>query len=342
MRTLAFLLLFCAAAHGADTVRTNVVGDITTKISERTDKDGKPRLHIETSYQGKKRILQVMIRADTQGKMTLASRAYCAGGKTVMVEADDNGDGTFEHIEVLLPGTDDFEMFTREPDGSLKPASTKEIELTKKEEAVVNKSMERLFQKSAISDEDAGKILEENWRKLQDLQKQENDVAATNVAHDITTKISERQGKDGKPDLRVESFYRGKAKILQVVSRRNNQDKMVVWSRTYSAGGKSIATESDEDGDGMFESLMLFSPDTDGLEIFKRHAKGTVEPESTAEIELVKKTTALAMEPLAKGIQNPDMSDEDISKSLEEARKKIQQLHQQQKDGEKLNGPSPR
>jgi hypothetical protein len=342
MKTVVLLILLCISAYGEDSLTTNVVGDITTKISERTDKNGKPRLHIETSYRGKKRILQVMIRADTQGKMTLASRAYCAGGKTAMVEADDDGDGTFEHIEVLLPGTDDFEMFTRQPDGSVKPVSTKEIELTKKEEAVVDKSIERLFQKTALSDEDAGKILEENWRKLQDLQKQENDVAATNVAHDIRTKISERQGKDGKPDLRVESFYRGKAKILQVVSRRNNQDKMVVGSRTYSVGGKSIATEGDEDGDGVFESLMLHSPDTDDLEIFKRHADGTVEPESTAEIKLVKKTTALAMEPLKKGIQNPNMSDEEISKSLEEARQKIQQLHQQQKDGEKPNGPSPR
>src|SRR5882724_6097045 len=118
MRTLAFLLLFCAAAQGADTVRTNVVGDITTKISERTDKEGKPQRRIETSYRGQKEILQVTIHANKQGKTAMVSQAYFAGGKMVMAEADDDRDGTFEHLEVLLPGTDDFEMFTRQPDGS--------------------------------------------------------------------------------------------------------------------------------------------------------------------------------------------------------------------------------
>jgi hypothetical protein len=64
---------------------------------------------------------------------------------------------------------------------------------------------------------------------------------------------------------------------------------MVIASRTYSMNGESLAIESDEDGDGLFEHLMVFYPGNNELEIFARHADGTVTPSSTAEIELVKK-----------------------------------------------------
>lgn len=101
---------------------------------------------------------------------------------------------------------------------------------------------------------------------------------------------------------------------------------MVVWSRTYSVDGKSVATESDKDGDGVFESLILYSPDTDDIEIFKRNADGTVTPASTAEIESVKKMTAAAMEPLGKLSEHPEMSDADFGRLIEESRQKIQEI----------------
>ena len=42
MKTLAILLLVCASVRGADLTTTNVIGDITTKVRERTAEDGKP------------------------------------------------------------------------------------------------------------------------------------------------------------------------------------------------------------------------------------------------------------------------------------------------------------
>jgi hypothetical protein len=323
MKTLAFLFLFCAAAYGADTVTTNVVGDITTRISERTSA---PAHYLETSHRGNKEVMQLMGLPIGNGLSNL-SRSYYAGGELLFMEEDDNGDGIFEGITVMLPNSDDLEIFTREPDGSMKPVSTERIRLVKKQIATTSETNDKLFfSKKKPSEVEIGKLLKQNREKLEKLQKQE--IAATNASPDVTTKVEEHKDIDGNPDLRVETTYRGAKRILRVVSRPNKERKMAVWSRTYSVNGKSIATDSDDDGDGMFESLMLHSPDSDDLEIFRRKGDGTVMPTSTAEIELVKKESSIALEPLAKGIQNPNMSDEELGKAIEESRQKIQELDQ--------------
>jgi hypothetical protein len=67
MKTLALLILFCAASYGADITTTNVAGDITTIISEHQDKDGKPEWRSETSYRNRAKILQVLSHRNKQG-----------------------------------------------------------------------------------------------------------------------------------------------------------------------------------------------------------------------------------------------------------------------------------
>src|SRR5689334_1289560 len=124
MKTLAILILFCSSLYGADITTTNVVGDITTKISERSDEDGKPNLRIETVYRGKTKVLQILSRRNKQGTLAIVSRSYLVDGKLHMVESDEDGDGVFESIAVFDPVSDSFEMFTRQPDGTVKPVST--------------------------------------------------------------------------------------------------------------------------------------------------------------------------------------------------------------------------
>jgi hypothetical protein len=104
--------------------------------------------------------------------MTVASRTYCANGKALMIESDDDGDGIFEHVMVFQPGTNDFELFVRRPDGSVKPESTKKIELLKKQEAVTDNSMRKLIQGPEKSDADIAKLLQEARQKIQDLEEQ--------------------------------------------------------------------------------------------------------------------------------------------------------------------------
>ena len=175
MKTLAILFVICATAFGADTTTTNVVGDITTKISERTAKDGKQEVRIETVYRGKTKILQTLSRQSKEGTLAIVSRDYFVGGDLVMVESDENGDGVFEHILLHHPGTADLEMFKRQPDGSVKPVSTQTIEATKKQSAVINDSMRRLIEKSDVSDQDISNSLQQTRQKVQDLEKEKKD-----------------------------------------------------------------------------------------------------------------------------------------------------------------------
>jgi len=145
MKTLAILILFCTSLYGADTTTTNIVGDITTKTSERSGKDGKPDVRIETVYRGKTKVLQILSRRNKQGALAVVSRSYLIDGKLHMIESDENGDGFFESVAVFDPVTDDFEMFTRQVDGSVKPVSTEALEAIKKKKVAADESLGKLL-----------------------------------------------------------------------------------------------------------------------------------------------------------------------------------------------------
>src|SRR6266516_5398024 len=54
----------------------------------------------------------------------------------------------------------------------------------------------------------------------------------------ITSKIFERnRDKDGKPDVRIETVYRGDKTVMLIWSKPNAQGVMTVTSRSYFAGG---------------------------------------------------------------------------------------------------------
>jgi hypothetical protein len=145
MRTFIILILFCASVYGADTVTTNIVGDITTKISERSAADGKPEVRIETVYRVKTKVLQIVSHRNKQGALAVVSRAYFASGKLHMVESDDDGDGFFESVMVFDPTTEDFEMFTRQADGSVIPVPTEKLDAIKKKKAAADESLGKLL-----------------------------------------------------------------------------------------------------------------------------------------------------------------------------------------------------
>src|SRR5579859_6561813 len=90
MKALALVFLFCVSMYGADTTTTNTVGDITTKILERT-KDGKPEVRVETVYRGTGKILQTLSLTNKQGTLAIVGRSYYVGGDLVLSESDENG-----------------------------------------------------------------------------------------------------------------------------------------------------------------------------------------------------------------------------------------------------------
>jgi len=174
MKTLAILILLCASSYGADITTTNITADITTKTFERQDGDGKPSLRIETVYRGKTRVLRITSKRNRQGVMTV-TRGYFVGGKMVMAESDENGDGFFESIMTFDPVTDDFEVFIRQPDGAVKPISTQTLEATKKQTAVVDESLRKIFQKPNMSDQELSSLIEENRKKTESIEKEKKD-----------------------------------------------------------------------------------------------------------------------------------------------------------------------
>ena len=152
----------------------------------------------------------------------------------------------------------------------------------------------------------------------------------------ITNKVTEiDRDKDGKIDVRIETAYRGKAKVMMTMSRRTQQGVMAVQSRSYLADGKLVMVESDEDGDGTLESITVFKPDTDDFEMFIRQSDGAVKPVSTQKLDSIRRQNAVADESLRKALANPNMTSEELGDLLEKNRQKIEAIkNEDKKDGD--------
>ncbi len=171
MKTLvAFLLLVAFGCWAQET------SGITNKVTEiDRDKDGKIDVRIETFYRGKTKVMMIISRRNQQGAMAVISRSYLADGKLVMVESNEDGDGTFESIAVFRPDADSFEMFTRQPDGTVKPVSTQKLDSIKRQKAVADASMRELFAGPEKTDKEIGDLLEKNRQKIEAIKKEKKD-----------------------------------------------------------------------------------------------------------------------------------------------------------------------
>ena len=176
MKIAIILILICASSYGADiTTTTNIVGDITTKIFERVGKDGKPDLRIETVYRGKTKVMIIASRRKQEGAMAITMREYLVDGKLVMVESDESGDGKLESVYVFEPNTDNFEIFARQPDGSVKPVSTQKLDSIKRQKAVADESMKKLLDKPDMTDKEIEDLLDTNRQKIEAIKNEKQD-----------------------------------------------------------------------------------------------------------------------------------------------------------------------
>ena len=149
MKAIIILCLFCLSALGADITTTNIVDDITTKVSEQTGADGKPVVRIETICRGKLKVLQIVSRKNKHGELATVSRAYFVNGKLEMVESDNNRDGVLESVAVFSPKNGDFEMFRRQPDGTVRPLSTKELTTIKQKKELADDALDKFIMDSS-------------------------------------------------------------------------------------------------------------------------------------------------------------------------------------------------
>lgn len=136
MKILIAILMFVAfGSYAEDT------SDITNKVVETKDKDGKVISRDETTYRGKTAVMEVHSSLNKHGVLVVDYSSYSGGGDLFMVEykGDKNTNGGFMLIRPSLNigtnqallGTNqilhEIEMFNRQPDGSVKPVDTQTL-----------------------------------------------------------------------------------------------------------------------------------------------------------------------------------------------------------------------
>ena len=99
-----------------------------------------------------------------------------------------------------------------------------------------------------------------------------------------------RTDKKTNPEtgVTIERTYRGEKCILFEMVEKNRK------TRLYVMDGKSVAAESDEDGDGFYESIMIFDPKGGDFECFIRATNGSVTPMDSAKLQDIKSKKAAA------------------------------------------------
>jgi hypothetical protein len=90
------------------------------------------------------------------------------------------------------------------------------------------------------------------------------------------TRDSPRHDEKGRPLAHEEQIFRGKEKILQTIQMI--RDGVIRTTRFFIVNGDTVLIESDEDGTGKFDTLVVYNHAKGGTEVFKRQPDGSVKP----------------------------------------------------------------
>jgi hypothetical protein len=110
----------------------------------------------------------VLSKLNARGVWTVGSRAYHVAGKTVLIEGDDDGDGFFETLIVYRTDSDDFEVFTREANGSVRPASKRVLDAHKKQSAAFAEFFQEMQASTNLDDRTIEERIRRTQEKIQD------------------------------------------------------------------------------------------------------------------------------------------------------------------------------
>jgi len=106
---------------------------------------------------------------------------------------------------------------------------------------------------------------------------------------------------------------------------------MTIDSRSFLVDGSMVLTEGDENGDGIFETILARHPETKAFEVFTRKADGTMQPASVRVVEAYKKQMSAVDEFFVEALgkdANPDKFEE----LMRAAQKKIQDAEKEKKE----------
>jgi hypothetical protein len=158
MRSHLLLFLLCACSYGADN-KSRETSEVTSQVFERDLNGGKTHYRIETFFRGKTRVLRVFRK--TEAGVTTTTRSYEVGD-IMVIEGD-------ELLIVENTKTNQLEMFSRQPDGSVRPVDAKTLALTKEEFEEMSKFWTKAFDKSTDVHNfvESGKALREKLKELE-------------------------------------------------------------------------------------------------------------------------------------------------------------------------------
>lgn len=169
MKALTVFCLIAMISYGFS-AGADSTNEISTKIVETARDSGRIRLRILTTFRGKQRsIVEIQ-------KITLAAtnvtRSFYAGSHLAMIESDDDADGVFESFCLFREGSRDFEMFNRNPNGTVSPVSGRILEATKRKLKAADEAVDKLFSGQGVDDKELESILNEARKKISEAEEE--------------------------------------------------------------------------------------------------------------------------------------------------------------------------
>ena len=129
--------------------------------------------------------------------------------------------------------------------------------------------------------------------------------------------------KDGQSDVRTEVTMRGKERLMMVMSRRDKNGSWRTSTRSFYAGKNACASESDDDGDGFFENMVVYGEKPEDVCMFVRGKDGSVRPADAKTLAALRKQTDLISEFWSSPVSRDPKK---VDAAIDEARDKLKEI----------------
>jgi|NGEPerStandDraft_6_1074524.scaffolds.fasta_scaffold58969_2 hypothetical protein len=154
----------------------------------------------------------------------------------------------------------------------------------------------------------------------------------TSGASDITQKVFVRTNLDGIIQ-HVVMTCRGKEKVMTERFSLDAKGKLVIDSRSYSVGGDLMMIELAEHTRGKLDTICIYHPGTNTMEVFTRSADGSVKPVSTRALLGYEQENA-ANTDFFRTMANTNTTDAQWSQKVQETKQKVHDAEKQIQDAE--------
>jgi len=150
---------------------------------------------------------------------------------------------------------------------------------------------------------------------------------------DITQKVFDRTNYYGIHQHWVVT-YRGKEKIMKEVFIPDAKGKLVIDFRCYFVGGYLMTVENAKHTPGKLDTISIYYPGTNVMEVFTRSDDGSVKPVSTRALLGYEQENA-ANTDFFRTLDNTNTTDVQWSQKVQETEQKVRDAEKQIQDAEK-------